>query len=100
AYVYFTYGMHHCLNVVTREVGVAEAVLIRAVAPTDGLERMREHRAVGESVRPHLLARARGNLCRAFGIDRGPTGASRTDAPLTLRALPRTARRSCASRCT
>jgi len=89
AYVYFTYGMHHCLNVVTREVGVAEAVLIRAVAPTDGIERMRERRAVGESVRPHLLARGPGNLCRAFAIDRSLNGADLADAPLTIRPAKR-----------
>jgi len=89
AYVYFTYGMHHCLNVVTREVGIAEAVLIRAVAPTEGIERMRERRAVAESVRPHLLARGPGNLCRAFAIDRSLNGADLTDSPLTIRPAKR-----------
>jgi len=84
AYVYFTYGMHYCLNVVTRGTGVAEAVLIRAAVPIDGIDRMRERRGARESVPPHLLARGPGNLCRAFAIDRSLNGADLTDSPLTI----------------
>jgi DNA-3-methyladenine glycosylase len=84
AYIYFTYGMHFCLNVVTRGAGIAEAILIRAAVPIAGIERMRERRAAGESAPSHLLARGPGNLCRAFAIDKSLNGADLTDSPLTL----------------
>jgi DNA-3-methyladenine glycosylase len=84
AYVYFTYGMHHCLNVVTRGVGVAEAILIRAVAPTGGLAAMRARRGLSEGVSAFRLARGPGNLCRAFGIDRTLNGADLTGSTLTI----------------
>src|SRR5438876_10333680 len=44
AYIYFTYGMYHCLNVVTQEADIAEAVLLRGAQPLDGLESMQERR--------------------------------------------------------
>jgi DNA-3-methyladenine glycosylase len=58
AYVYFTYGMHHCLNFVTRPVGVPQAVLVRALEPGPG---------VGRCGGPGLV-------CRALDIDRGLNG--------------------------
>lgn len=84
AYVYFTYGMHHCFNVVTRGVGIAEAVLIRAVAPVDGIAAMRKRRGLDASVADHRLARGPGNLSRALAIDRHLDGADLTDSTLTI----------------
>ena len=85
AYVYFTYGMHYCLNVVTRGVGVAEAILIRAAVPTRGLAAMRTRRGLSEQAPAFRIARGPGNLCRAFGIDRTLDGADLTGSTLTIR---------------
>ena len=68
AYVYFTYGMHHCLNVVCGEEGDPQAVLVRAVEVDEGMERMREARGRKE-LRDHELCRGPGSLCRAMGVD-------------------------------
>ncbi|MGH7857684.1 MAG: DNA-3-methyladenine glycosylase [Candidatus Binatia bacterium] len=84
AYVYFTYGMHFCLNAVTRPEGIPQAVLIRALAPLRGVELMRERRGLTRSVPDSHLARGPGNVCRAMGIDRGRNGADLTAFPLLI----------------
>ena len=65
AYVYFTMGVHHCLNVTTEKEGVAAAVLIRAVQPLEGVEVMKGNRGVTELTR---VASGPGNLTEALGI--------------------------------
>ncbi len=65
AYVYFCYGMHHLLNVVTEKEGTAGAVLIRALEPREGLQRMREHR--GRKTEAGLLD-GPGKITRALEI--------------------------------
>jgi DNA-3-methyladenine glycosylase len=84
AYVYFIYGMYYCLNVVTRGPEVAEAILIRAAAPLDGIAAMRARRGADERVPVDRLARGPGVLCRAFAIDRADNGADLTDSALTI----------------
>lgn len=85
AYVYFTYGMHHCVNVVTRAPEIPEAVLIRAAVPLRGEARMRARRGLDAEAPAFRLARGPGNLCRAFGIDRSRNGADLTSSTLTIR---------------
>jgi DNA-3-methyladenine glycosylase len=70
-YVYFTYGMHHCMNVVTGDEGEGSAVLIRAVEPLEGLDEMRERRGVKD---PRSLCRGPGRLTQAYGISRQDNG--------------------------
>jgi DNA-3-methyladenine glycosylase len=67
AYVYFIYGMHYCLNAVTEEDGQPGAVLIRALRPDEGIERMSARRA---GVPAQRIADGPGKLCQALGITR------------------------------
>ena len=64
-YVYFTYGMHYCFNIVTGPVGVGEGVLIRAAEPLGGLEIMKANRGT-KDVRN--LTNGPGKLAQAMGI--------------------------------
>jgi DNA-3-methyladenine glycosylase len=74
AYVYFTYGMHWCMNVVTQESDVAEAVLLRAAEPIEGVDVMRESRP--KARKDHELMNGPGKLCMALGIDKSFDGES------------------------
>ena len=74
AYVYFTYGMHWCMNVVTQETDTAEAVLLRAAEPLRGIEAMRERRP--KAKRDTDLMNGPGKLCAAMAIDRALDGAA------------------------
>ncbi len=78
-YVYFTYGMHFCANVVTGRRGHGEALLLRAVEPVLGLEVMSERRygAAAPATMRHLrdLTRGPARLCQAFQLDKSDNGA-------------------------
>jgi DNA-3-methyladenine glycosylase len=86
-YVYLSYGMHHCCNVVTGPDGEASAVLLRAGRVLEGADLARRRR--GERTAEHALARGPGCLCQALGIDRGHNGVDLlTDARLRLAPGP------------
>ena len=72
-YVYFTYGMHWCVNVVCGRDGECEAVLLRAGEPIHGVELMRSFR---HGVADRLVAAGPARLAQAMGIDKTQDGAS------------------------
>ncbi|HEX9912050.1 MAG TPA: DNA-3-methyladenine glycosylase [candidate division Zixibacteria bacterium] len=72
AYVYFTYGMYHCLNFVTERNGYPAAVLIRALEPEQGIDTMEQRR---KTEIMEELTNGPGKLCLAMGIDRALCGA-------------------------
>jgi DNA-3-methyladenine glycosylase len=85
AYVYFTYGMHYCVNLVCLEAGTAAAVLIRAGEIIEGRE-LAVSRRPRSSIRD--LARGPARLCEALAIDRALYGADVCDPDSPLRVLP------------
>ena len=87
AYVYFVYGMHHCVNVVTQAAGVPEAVLIRALEPLDGLDLMRSRRRLPDAP-AWRLCRGPGALCQALGVTRQQNGADLVRGPLRILDAP------------
>ena len=86
AYVYVSYGIHHCLNIVSGQEGRGDAVLIRAIAPTEGIAQMRKSRGGKKDA---LLADGPGKLCQAFAISLAENGINMTDAAAPLYVLPR-----------
>lgn len=83
-YVYFTYGMHHCCNVVCGEEGFGAGVLLRAVEPIDGheiIEARRNMSGINATNGP-------GKICAALGIDRSCSGHDLSKAPIQLIKRP------------
>jgi DNA-3-methyladenine glycosylase len=86
AYVYRSYGIHWCLNLVSEAEGVASAVLLRAVEPTHGVEEMRQRRGLDDE---RLLASGPGRLCQALAVTRDHDGLALDQPPFELLARAR-----------
>ncbi|MDR1837418.1 MAG: DNA-3-methyladenine glycosylase [Treponema sp.] len=81
AYVYFIYGMYHCLNIVSGKEGEGEAVLIRALEPVHGIEKMQRRR---KTQKIESLCNGPGKLTQAFGITKKHNNISLIDGPLRV----------------
>jgi DNA-3-methyladenine glycosylase len=80
-YVYFTYGMHYCVNIVTGDKGYGQAVLIRALEPVEGIELMQQRRGTGDI---HSLTNGPAKLVQAMGINKELYGSHISQGPLLL----------------
>ena len=81
AYIYFTYGMHYCFNIVTGAAGYGSGVLIRAVEPLEGLDIMQRNRGKDDMSQ---LTNGPAKFCQAFGIDKNLSGHNLAESPLRL----------------
>jgi DNA-3-methyladenine glycosylase len=86
AYVYRSYGIHWCLNLVCEEEGSASAVLLRALEPTHGLDVMRERRRLDDE---RLLCSGPGRLCQALAVTREHDGLPLDEPPFRVEARQR-----------
>jgi DNA-3-methyladenine glycosylase len=84
AYVYLNYGVHYLLNAVTEEEGHPAAVLIRAIAPLEGLNVMRRRREMGRDTPPDALGRGPGNVAKALGVSLRQNRSDLVEGVLTI----------------
>ena len=82
AYVYRSYGIHWCLNLVCEGEGTAAAVLLRALVPEHGVEEMKRRHGLDD---PRLLCSGPGRLCQALGVTREHDGLPLDEPPFELR---------------
>lgn len=84
-YVYFTYGMHYCCNIVVGPEGYGAAVLIRAVEPLEGRDELERRRGKGGVE----VTNGPAKLCQALGIDKSKNGVNLRNGPIRLIPQPK-----------
>jgi DNA-3-methyladenine glycosylase len=84
AYVYLNYGIHYLLNAVTEREGDPAAVLLRAIAPLEGVDVMRRRRQTGPATPADALGRGPGNLARALGVSLRHNRSDLIESKLTI----------------
>ena len=82
AYIYICYGMHQMLNIVTNEKEIPDAILIRAIEPIEGIEKMMERTGKGDL--DYSITRGPGNVGKALGIYKHHSGISALDNEIYL----------------
>lgn len=94
-YVYFTYGMHYCMNIVTGEKGHGQGVLIRALQPLEGIELMKQRRGMTDERQltngPAKLAQAMGIAMESYGMELGK-GSLRLEPGIEVHEIVQTTR--------
>lgn len=80
-YIYFTYGMHYCMNIVTGDEGHGQGVLIRALEPRQGLDIMKARRGMTDL---HALTNGPAKLVQAMGITKSANGLHLDNGPIRL----------------
>lgn len=88
-YVYISYGMHHCMNIVTGPAGAGEAVLIRALEPLQGVEEMTNRRNWAGKPAAQLM-NGPGKACQAFAISKAENELDLLNTSSPVRLVPRT----------
>ncbi|MCX6170054.1 MAG: DNA-3-methyladenine glycosylase [Ignavibacteriales bacterium] len=91
-YVYFTYGMHFCANVVAGKENESKAVLIRALEPVDGIDLMTKNRFNKKEITQKEfvnLTNGPAKLCKAFKIERAQNGTDLTGSEIFIRNSPK-----------
>jgi DNA-3-methyladenine glycosylase len=83
-YAYRSYGIHTCVNLVCRREGVAEAVLLRAVEPLEGVDRMRRLRNISPDAARPIIASGPGRLAQAFALELSHDGISALGGALQI----------------
>lgn len=87
-YVYRSHGIHLCANIVCENEGSAAAVLLRAIEPLEGIDRLLRNRNLAPDANPKLIASGPGRLTQAFNIRHDQNGRSALRGPISLRNPP------------